>query len=144
MESSIKFEKIWSDEDITELKVTVNNARSSFSNSVYLGNNELGDLYESLETFKTHYYGGLRNIEFGSFGHEYANGAFHARLHFPKPGDIFIATNQQSEYFGFKGQEVASEAKMFLSTEPGLFDNFLLELKSLGNSDSGIAELICT
>lgn len=144
MQPLIKFEKIWNDEDVTELRVTVNNGRSSFSNSVYISNDELGELFKSLDSFKTHYYGGLRDIEFGSFGREYANGAFHARLHFPKPGNLFIATTQQSEFFEFKGQEVASEAKMFLSTEPCLFDNFLFELKSLINSDSGAAELICT
>ncbi len=144
MQSYLKFEKIWNDEDITELKVTVCNGHSIFSNKVYLGNTELDDLFVSLDSFKTSYYGGLRNIEFGGFGCEYTNGAFHARLHFPKPGNLFIATYQQSEFFEFKGQKVASESKMYLSTEPGQFDNFLLELKSLNSSKSGVAELICT
>jgi hypothetical protein len=144
MQPSIKLEKIWDDEDITELRITVNNGHSSFSHSVYLGNHKLGELYKSLDVFKAHYFGGLRDIELGRFGREYANGAFHARLHFPKPGNLYIATNQQSEFFEFKGQEVASEAKMYLSTEPVLFDNFLLELKSLNIGNSLVAELICT
>lgn len=144
MRPSIKIKKIWNDEDITELKVTVNNGRSSFSNNVYIGMGELDNLFKSLDSFNTHYYGGLRNIEFGQFGREYANGAFHARLHFPKPGHLFIATSQQSEFFEFKGQEVASEAKMYLSSEPGLLDDFLVELKSLSVNNSDIAELICT
>jgi len=144
MQPSIKFEKIWKDEDITELRVTVCNGRSIFTNSVYLGNQELNELYKSLDAFKTRYYGGLKDIEFGSFGREYANGAFHARLHFPKPGNLYISTYQQSEYFEFKGQEIASEAKMYLCTEPCLFDNFLIELNQLSNSDFGTAQLICT
>ncbi|EHH2484445.1 hypothetical protein FP738_24290 [Vibrio parahaemolyticus] len=144
MQSFIKFEKIWNDDDIAEMKITVNNGHSSFSNKVYVGHNEFTELYESLNTFKTHYYGGLRNIEFGGFGCEYASGAFYARLHFPKPGNLFISTNQQSGFFEFKGQMVASESKMYLSTEPALFDNFLCELKALCNSEFGVAELICT
>jgi hypothetical protein len=144
MQPSLKFERIWNDDDMTELKITVNNGHSSFSNKVYVGHAEFDELYESLTTFKTHYYGGLRNIEFGGFGSEYASGAFYARLHFPKPGNLFVSTNQQSEFFDFKDQKVASESKMYLSTEPCLFDNFLVELKSLGASEYGIAELICT
>ena len=144
MQPSIKFEKIWNDDDMTELRITVSNGHSSFSNKVYVGHTQFEELYQSLVSFKTQYYGGLRNIEFGAFGCEYASGAFHARLHFPKPGNLFISTNQQSEFFDFKNQHVASESKMYLSTEPALLDNFILELKSLSSSEYGTAELICT
>ncbi|MFC4699408.1 hypothetical protein ACFO4O_04445 [Glaciecola siphonariae] len=144
MQPSIKFEKIWSDEDITELRITVSNGRSFFSNSVYIGNDHLATMFKDIDSFKSNYYGGIRDIELGTFGREYANGAFHARLHFPKPGNLFISTTQQSEFFDFKGLEVASEAKMYLSTEPGLLDNFLIELKSMSNDNSTTAELICT
>ena len=144
MQSSIKFEKLWFDDDVTELKVTVNNGHSSFANKVYVGSNHLTELYEKLLSFKDAYYGGLIDIDFGSFGNEYANGAFNARLHFPKPGDLYISTTQQSDFFEFKGEKVASEAKMFLSTQPGLFDDFILDIKSLISSENGEAELICT
>lgn len=143
MKPSIKFEEIWNDEDLIELRVTINNGKSQFSNCVYLGHHKIDELYQSLDRFKSQYYGGLRDIYFGQFGMEYANGAFHARLHFPKPGNLYIATKQQSEFFKFKGQEVASEAEMYLTTEPVLFDNFLLELKSLRNGNSKTAELEC-
>ena len=113
MKPFIKFEQVWCDDDITELRVTVNNGYSIFSNKVYLAATELAELHESLLSFRTHYYGGLKDIDFGAFGSEYANGAFSARLHFPKPGNLHISTMQQSEFFDFKGKEVASEAKFY-------------------------------
>ncbi|KAF7776924.1 hypothetical protein [Pseudoalteromonas marina] len=144
MKPFIKFEQVWCDDDITELRVTVNNGYSIFSNKVYLAATELAELHESLLSFRTHYYGGLKDIDFGAFGSEYANGAFSARLHFPKPGNLHISTMQQSEFFDFKGKEVASEAKMYLITEPTLLDNFINELKSLSTMSCKEAELVCT
>ena len=133
MKPFIKFEQVWCDDDITELRVTVSNGYSTFSNKVYLAATELAELHESLLTFRTHYYGGLKDIKFGEFGSEYANGAFNARLHFPKPGNLHISTMQQSEFFEFKGKEVASEAKMYLVTEPALLDNFINELMAMAS-----------
>ena len=52
-------------------------------------------------------------------------------------------SSQQSDFFEFKDQGVASEAKMYLSTEPVLFDTFLLDLKSLSTSTSVVAVLTC-
>ncbi|HHI4991902.1 hypothetical protein CGG83_23245 [Vibrio parahaemolyticus] len=145
MKAKIEFEKVWFDEDIVELRILVSNGHSMFTNKVYVGSNELELLYKRLEAFKTAYYGGLEDITFGEFGVEYASGAFHARLHFPKPGLLYIWTKQQSKFFEFKGRHEASEANMYFSTEPALFDNFLLELKSLSTSSiGGKAELICT
>ncbi|TOO91690.1 hypothetical protein CGH25_24220, partial [Vibrio parahaemolyticus] len=97
MKAKIEFEKVWFDEDIVELRILVSNGHSMFTNKVYVGSNELELLYKRLEAFKTAYYGGLEDITFGEFGVEYASGAFHARLHFPKPGLLYISTKQQSK-----------------------------------------------
>lgn len=144
MKPEISIEKVWFDDDVTELKVSVCNGRSVFTNKVYVGNHQILELFNALNVFKTHYYGGLKDILLGTFGREYANGAFSARLHFPKPGPLYIATHQQSEHFEFKGQEVASEAKMYLKTEPVLLDNFIQELKGLSNGINDVATLVCT
>lgn len=144
MKAKIEFEKVWFDEDMVELRILVSNGHSMFTNKVYIGSNELELLSKQLEAFKTEYHGGVEDIIFGTFGVEYASGAFRARLHFPKPGLLYISTKQQSKFFEFKGGYEASEANMYLSTEPALFDNFLLELKSLSASGiGGKAELIC-
>ena len=144
MKPEILIHKIWNDDDIIEFKISVCNGHSIFSNKVYTAISEIGDLVKSLSVFRDHLYGGLRNIDFGNFGREYANGAFSARLHFPKPSTLYISTHQQSEYFDFKGQSEASECKMYLSTEPVLLDNFIQELKSLDSGMSDVAKLECT
>lgn len=144
MKSEITIEKVWFDDDLTELKISVCNGKSLFTNKVYVGSHQISELVNALNIFKNHYYGGLKDISLGKFGREYANGAFSARLHFPKPGALYIATHQQSEYFEFKGQEEASEAKMYLKTEPALLDNFIQELKGVSNGISDVATLVCT
>jgi hypothetical protein len=144
LKPEISIEKVWFDDDLSELKISVCNGKSLFTNKVYVGSHQILELVNSLNAFKNHFYGGLNDILLGQFGREYANGAFSARLHFPKPGALYIATHQQSEYFEFKGQEEASEAKMYLTTEPVLLDNFIQELKGLSNGINDVAKLVCS
>jgi len=141
LKPEISLEKVWFDDDLIELKISVCNGKSIFTNKVYVGSHQILELVNALNVFKNHYYGGLKDILLGQFGREYA---ISARLHFPKPGALYIATHQQSEYFEFKGQEEASEAKMYLKTEPALLDNFIQELKGLSNGISDVATLVCT
>jgi len=131
MKPGIHLTKVWFDDDVIELKIDVSDGISSFSNRVYVGHSALADVVAKLEVFKDHLHGGLLNIQFGEFGPEYANGAFHARLHFPKPGRLHISSKQQSEFKEFSVTKVASEATLYLKTEPVLLDNFLEELRSL-------------
>jgi hypothetical protein len=80
MNPSITIEKIWDDTDVVELKITVNDGNSSFSNKVYVAHQQIDEVLISMNIFKSHIYGGLFDLEFGEFGPEYANGAFHARF----------------------------------------------------------------
>ena len=131
MKSGIHFTKVWFDDDMIELKIDVSDGISSFSNRVYVGYSTLTDVVAELEVFKDHVHGGLLDIRFGEFGPEYASGAFHARLHFPKPGRLYITSKQQSEFGEFSVTKVASEATLYLKTEPVLLDNFIGELRRL-------------
>jgi hypothetical protein len=121
----IKLTKIWEDDDIKEFNVVVFDGKSKYSNDVYIGYNLLTELVKDLLVFREHVHGGLYDIKFGEFGFEYANGGFQARLNYHLPGKLYISTYQQSEYIGFPKNQVASEAKMHLITEPVLFDNFI-------------------
>jgi hypothetical protein len=127
----IHFTKVWFDDDVIELKIDVSDGISSFSNRVYVGYSALTDVVTELGVFKDRVHGGLLDIQFGKFGPEYANGAFHARLHFSKPGRLYITSKQQSEFGEFSVTQVASEATLYLKTEPALLDNFISELRSL-------------
>jgi len=131
MKPGIQFTKVWFDDDVIELKVEVSDGISSFSNLVYLGYSSLTEIVRKLGVFRDHIHGGLLDIQFGEFGPEYANGAFHARLHFPRPGRLYITSKQQSEFEDFSVTKVASEATLYLKTEPVLLDNFIDELRGL-------------
>jgi hypothetical protein len=144
MKPEIIIKKIWNDDDVVEYEITVCNGHSFFCNRVYTGSSELSELIKILDVFRNHLYGGLQDFNMGSFGREYANGAFSARLNFPKPGKLYISTHQQSEFFEFKGRLEASECKMYLSTEPVLLDNFIQELKCLNTGICESAKLVCT
>lgn len=131
MKAGIHLTKVWFDDDVVELKVDVSDGNSFFSNRVYVGCPTLADAVAELNVFKDQVYGGLLDIRFGEFGLEFANGAFHARLHFAKPGKLYITCKQQSEFEDFSVTKVASEATLYLKTEPALLDNFIADLRSV-------------
>lgn len=131
MKPGIRFTKIWSDQDMIELRVDVSDGTSFFSNQVYVGYSEFTDAVSRLNRFREHVHGGLLDVRFGEFGPEYANGAFHARFHFLKPGRLYVTCRQESGFDDFSIKKVASKAILYLKTEPVLLDNFIAELKAL-------------
>ena len=143
MKSFIVFKKIWNDDDLIELLIEVSDGRSVFSNDVYIGTDAIRKITKGMSVFREHIHGGLYDIHLGEFGHEYANGGFHARLHFCEPGRLFISTHQQSDFKDFSKTQAASEARMFIKTEPALLDNFISELKSLNLGACDEATLFC-
>lgn len=143
MQNGISISKIWSDDDLIEVCVTVTDQTSSFSNTVYIGYGQLEELIKELRIFRDHIHGGLKDIRFGEFGPEYANGAFHARLHFRLPGKLYISTHQQSKFTSFSVGDVASEARMYLVSEPVLLDNFIATLGDFAYRGQGEASLAC-
>jgi len=144
MASRIFFSKIWLDDDMIELKIQVSDGRSIFANEVYVGHQDIKNVIADLEQFKNHVYGGIYDIVFGSFGPEYAHGAFHARLHFQDRGILYMTVRSQSSFQDFGKKNVASEATLYLRTEPALLDNFITDLKGLaeGRQDDATLEAI--
>ena len=126
---------------MVELAIEVADGSSRFANRVYVGYEALFDVIARLEAFKTHIYGGLMQLRFGEFGCEYANGAFHARLHFAQPGRLFLSCRQESEFTEFGKKKVASSATMYLCSEPALLDRFIDELKRIPAQPEGEARL---
>lgn len=98
MKSGIHISKIDFDDDLIELRIGVADGISFFSNNVYVWHSQLADAVSSLSVFKDQVYGGLLDIRFGEFGPEYAQGAFHARFHFPAPGRLHISCDQESDF----------------------------------------------
>jgi hypothetical protein len=144
MDKGISFRKIWFDKDCIELEIKTSDGASSFSNKVYVGYGTLDNLISDLDRFKDQVYGGIYDIQLGEFGPEYAGGAFHARLHFHKPGRLYITVKVQTDFEEFTKTSVASEATLYLTSEPGLLDNFIIELKRLKSGVSDEAYLQST
>jgi hypothetical protein len=132
LKNGIRFTKVWSDEDLVELRIEVSDGTSLFSNLVYVGHSDLADTVSNLEVFKRHMHGGLLDIRFGGFGPEYAHGAFHARFHYPKPGKLYVTSQQESDFSEFSLKTVASCATLYIKSEPALLERFVDELKALG------------
>jgi hypothetical protein len=143
MKPEIRFTRIWSDEDLLELRIEVSDGRSHFSIDTYVGVDWPSEVKKSLLVFRDHIHGGIFDLKAGEFGPEYASGAFVARMHFAPPGTLNVSTLQQSAYFEYKGSKVASEAKLFLKTEPVLLDRFIEELDRLSSSSEAVAILAC-
>lgn len=146
MKTSIAFHKIWQDNDMVELNISISDGISLFQCNTYVGHNILDETVKDLNIFKDHVYGGLYDLRFGEFGSEYANGAFHARFEFHKSGNgkLSITAKGESNWYDFTHTMVASNATLYLRTEPVLFDNWLIELKGLsrGNREQAILECI--
>lgn len=144
MRSGIHISRVWSDDDVVELRILVADGTSSFSNKVYVGHAALEDAVSSLQDFKDHVHGGLLDLRFGEFGPEYASGAFHARFHFPVPGRLFVSCEQESEFLEFAKKDVASTATLYVKTEPALLDRFIGELRavSAGTGEEAYLEAV--
>jgi hypothetical protein len=144
MKPGIHISKIWFDEDAIELRIGVSDGTSFFSNKVYVGHRAFGETISSLNIFRDHIHGGLLDVQYGEFGPEYANGAFHARFHFLNPGKLYVSCKQESDYEEFANKNVASRATMYISSEPILLDRFITELKAIaaGTSEEAYLESI--
>jgi hypothetical protein len=145
MKSFISFKKIWEDDDMVELTISISDGKSLFQCDVYVAHQTMTEIVNELGVFKNHVYGGLYDLRFGEFGPEYANGAFHTRFEFHRSGNgkLSITAKAESEWDDFTHTKVASNATLYLRTDPALFDNWLRELTSLSNGVSAEASLEC-
>jgi hypothetical protein len=139
MTPQIAIEKVWTDDDVDEYKITTSDGCSGFCTKVYVGHGALDSLLAGLDRFKSQIYGGIYDVALGSFGPEYANGAFHARLHFARDGrgHLYITVNAESEWHQFNTMEVASRATLYLKSEPALLDRFIGELRGITTGVAG-------
>lgn len=141
MKSGLSFSKAWSDTDLVEFEIRATDGLSVFCNKVYVDHAALDETVAGLDAFKRQMRGGVYDMAFGSFGPEYASGAFLARLHFHAPGRLAITVKAESEWRPFKAEKVASNATLYLSSEPALLDNFIEELRSVAKGDATEASL---
>ncbi|WP_109437041.1 hypothetical protein [Aquimarina sp. AU119] len=136
-ENNLKFEVIWKDEDMFEMRISANNGR-------YSGITEVYEVSESLLGFVTE----LNGFPFGkekvthSCGEKDSYAYF--EMEFYKIGPtgkcgvlITMEENVSTEY----RKEEKDKLSMELIIEPNAIDIFCRELKSLAVKEDGIAEL---
>ena len=143
MQPFIRITRGWEDDGALQLEIEVCDGASTVRIAAYEWLEWFTTAADGLERFGKQTYGGLFDLEAGNFGPEYANGALAARFHWYKPNRLFIATKQESEFFEFKGNEVASAARLFLRTEPAPLDGFIDELRAVHNNQRADATLVC-
>jgi hypothetical protein len=145
MKPSIEFKKIWEDDDMYEFTISVCDGRSLFQFDAYAGKIDLNEIVQRLSVFKNHVYGGLYDLRIGEFGPEYASGAFHARFEFHRSGNgkLSITVKGETEWNDFTHTKVASNATLYLRTEPALFDRWIDEVSALSKGTINIANLEC-
>jgi hypothetical protein len=143
MNPSLVITKIWEDDDMIEVTLAVSDGKSLFSTEIYVGHKLLEDTIGELDRFKTHVHGGLYDIEFGTFGPEFASGAARIRMHFHHMARICVSAFTESEFKDFSIKNVASRGEIYFYSEPALLDNFISELTSMSKHQSGSATLLC-
>ena len=143
MKSYLRLTRIWSDDDLLELRVAASDGHSTFTTDAYVSVSWPRETMEALLVFGKHIYGGIYDLKAGAFGPEYAGGALQARLHYETPGRLFVSVTLQGEYQKYKNTDVASEAKLYMRSEPALLDRFAAELLALTVEEGSLAELEC-
>jgi hypothetical protein len=141
MKAGITIKRVWEDPDVVELRISVSDGVSEFTNQVYVAHSILAKTVEDLDAFKSHLHGGLLDIRFGEFGPEWANGAFHGRFKLLSPGRMYVTARQETDYTDFGNNKVASTATMHVASEPGLLDRFISELGKVASKDHDEAHL---
>lgn len=141
MTPGIRFIKLWADEDMLDLKVEVCDGHALFITDIYVGHKQLADTVSGLHKFKDQIHGGLFNLRFGEFGPEYASGALDVRMHFRRRAKLLMRVFVESSFSRFEDRELASEATLYLVSEPALLDNFILALRMLSEGSVDHAEL---
>lgn len=141
MNAGIYFTKIWSDDDLLELRIEINEGRFRFQTEVYTGHEQLGQFVLALEAFKGETPGSQYEFQFGEFDPQYAAGACHFLLKFNTRGMLIITAHLQSQFFDCDGKEVANESKLHLRSYPAQLDDFVRGLAAIHNQHSDSAVL---
>ncbi|MFB9241842.1 hypothetical protein IV454_19385 [Massilia antarctica] len=144
MDAKIEFVKDWSDDDMSQLTISICDGASRFCHEVYVGPQRLRDAVRGLDGFKDDVYGGTYDLRFGVFGPAYAAGAFHAHFQFDQHADLLITVHAQSRFVEFPVNEVASEITLYLTALPSQLDDFVRALRAVSDGHADSATLDAT
>ena len=138
MSTGLKVTYLWHDNDVIEVRVTVENARFRGTADTYVGTDGLLEAAATLEGFPTNR-GDKRDVIFGAEGKGFAGGA--VRLHFycsDLAGHAQFRATIEGDY---GNQELAESATICVDFEPAALDGFLEELQQVEREHRGSASL---
>ena len=134
---------IWSDQHLLELRFDDCDGRSLFSCDTYVARAWPQQVVDELSAFRAHLGDHPYELRAGTFGPDRANGAASCTLQFRPPGALLVSVHLQRAFEEFGGARVASEATLYLHTQPVLLDGFIEELRALGRGTRRDAGLEC-
>jgi hypothetical protein len=138
METGLRFEVRWSDQDVLEVRVTAWNGAFGGSADVYVGIGDLAEAAAKLEGFPRQH-SDSRDLELGAFGPKFAGGA--VRICFSCKGAVghsFIEAKIEADYLN---AEKAQSVFLFGPVEAAAVDTFVSELQRLEVEQDRVAFL---
>jgi hypothetical protein len=139
MRTGLKVTYLWHDNDVIEVRVTVENSRFRGMADAYVGTDELLAAAATLAGFPVNG-ADKREVIFGAEGKGFAGGA--ARLQFycsDLAGHAQFRATIEGDY---GNQEVAESASICVDFEPASLDGFLAELQQVEREHRGSASLL--
>jgi hypothetical protein len=139
MKQGLRFEYLYHDNDIIEIRIVADNGLFRGTADVYIGRDTLSEVAEGLERFPEGS-SDLRKFELGGFGPMFAGGA--ARLSFytkDMAGHVVVEVTVEADC---RQLDKAEHATVIADIEVAAIDQFMLELQSLEGELEGTATLI--
>lgn len=138
MEAGLRFEIIYKDVHLVEVRVSAYNGLFDGVADVYVG---LGDLEETAETLRgfPSNLSDVREVTFGGFGPKSGGGAVSMRFYCSDGvGHTYLDSKIESDH---DSAGKAQSAFMTLAFEPAALDSFVEDLRRLGVEKAGQAYL---
>jgi hypothetical protein len=137
-EVGLQVDVIWSDEDVSKIRVSVWNGDFGGTTETYVATGDLQEIAKKLSGFPR-YPADARDIVIGSFGREFAGGAASLRFYCADAaGHAYVEVKIESE---FESAGVVQYAIISMPIEAAAVDSFVADLNRLETERSGTAML---
>jgi len=140
----LKLKCLWHDVDVYKLSVSANTGTFSGGTEVYVSIGGLAEAASGLQGFPSDT-SDIRELQFGTFGTEFAGGAIHLGLLCKDgAGHAVLEIRIESEdgcHTNSKWNRPEQSAHFFADVEAAALDDFVAELLSLEEHKTGVASM---
>lgn len=138
MDAGVRFEVLWNDADIFEVRVSAQNGLFSGSANIYLGIGELAESAENLTGFPSNP-SDKRTLDFEAFGPQVASGAVTLSFYcVDSAGHASVEVKIESDH---RGKIPAQSVQLIAAVEAAAVDSFVSDLRRLEPDQRGTALL---